>query len=238
VARESSRVEAWGSSRVEAWGYSRVEARGSSSVEARGYSSVVARESSRVVARGYSSVVAWESSSVVAWGSSRVEAWGYSMLQARGRYVTAKAAATVCVNLWEDAKCDGGRQQVIEMTTPQNWCDYYGVRVEDGCAIVYKAVGEGYVSHWGVAYKPGTMPTDGKWDGRKRECSAGGGLNFSPTVDHTHEFVNAPKHYLECRIRLDDMVVHFGGSYPQKCCAREVVAPLIEVDRDGKPITA
>ena len=180
-------------------------------------------------------------SSVVAWGSSSVVARGYSTLQVHKPGVSAKASATVFVNLWHGATCDGGRQQEVSLATPLDWCEFYGARVEDGCAIVYKAVGEGYMSErgGGVCYAPGTMPSDPEWDGRKRECSRGGGLNFSPTPRHTHRFVPNPKHYLECRIRLDDdFAVHFDGQYPDKCCHRAVAAPLVEVevDVDGNPI--
>jgi len=241
VAWESSSVVAWESSRVEARESSRVVAWESSSVVAWESSSVVARESSRVEARESSRVVAWESSSVVAWGSSSVVARGYSTLQVHKPGVSAKASATVFVNLWHGATCDGGRQQEVSLATPLDWCEFYGARVEDGCAIVYKAVGEGYMSErgGGVCYAPGTMPSDPEWDGRKRECSRGGGLNFSPTPRHTHRFVPNPKHYLECRIRLDDdFAVHFDGQYPDKCCHRAVAAPLVEVevDVDGNPI--
>ena len=232
----TSRVVAWGSSRVVARESSSVEAWESSSVVARGSSRVVARGSSRVVARGSSRVEAWGSSSVEAWESSRVEARGYSMLQAHGDRCKISASAGVAVNLWDGAAADGGRQLAVKQETAQDWCDYYGARVDGDAVVLYKAVGEDYVSNWGVKYAPGSMPRDEKWDGRKRECAAGGGLNFSPTPRHTQKFVNSPKHYLECRVLLNDLVVHFGGQYPEKVCAREVCSPLIEVDVDGSPI--
>ena len=62
----SSSVVARDSSRVVAWGRSSVVARDSSSVVAHDSSSVEARDSSRVVAHDSSSVEAWGSSSVVA----------------------------------------------------------------------------------------------------------------------------------------------------------------------------
>jgi hypothetical protein len=158
------------------------------------------------------------------------------MLQACSPNARLKASATVCVNLWNGSQCDGGRQQIVALSTTQDWCDYYGVRTENGQAIVYKGVGKEYRSQHGGDYAPGTMPEDPIWNGRKGECEAGCGLNFSPTPRHTHEFHSNPDHYLECRIALDEMVVHFGGAYPQKCTARRVVAPLVEVDVDGNPI--
>ena len=196
-----------------------------------------ARGSSRVEAWGSSSVVARGSSSVEAWESSSVVARGYVTLQLHGGSVTAKASPTVFSNLWNDATCDGGQQQVVNLSTPADWCEYYGARIEDDNAVVYKAVGEDYSSRWGVTYTPGTRPEDPAWDGKGAECAKGGGLNFSPTPRHTHQFVNDPKHYLECRVTLDEMVVHFDGLFPQKCCAPRVVAPLIEVDVEGNPLT-
>ena len=252
VARGSSRVEAWGSSSVEAWGSSSVVAREWSSVVAREWSRVEAWGSSSVVARGSSRVEAWGSSSVEAWGSSSVEAWGssrvvarewsrvvargFSQLQAHGDRVKIEASAGVAVNLWEGAKAKGGRQFEVELSTAQDWCDYYGVRTENGTAIVYKATKAEYRSYHGGDYTPGTMPEDTAWNGKKGECERGCGLNFSPTPRHTHEFEREPKHYLECRVSLDEMVVHFNGQYPQKCTARRVAAPLVEVDVDGNPI--
>ena len=246
VARGSSRVEAWGSSHVEAWGSSRVEARESSHVVARessrveawGSSHVEARESSHVEAWGSSRVEARESSHVEAWGSSRVEAWGFSQLQAHGDRVKIEASVGVAVNLWEGAKATGGRQFEVNLSTAQDWCDYYGVRTENGMAIVYKGVGKNYLSGHGGNYTPGTMPEDAAWNGKKGECARGCGLNFSPTPRHTHRFHNNPDHYLECRIALDEMNVHFGGRFPEKCTSRRVAAPLVEVDVDGNRVVA
>ena len=161
---------------------------------------------------------------------------GFSQLQAHGDRVKIEASAGVAVNLWEGAKAKGGRQFEVELSTAQDWCDYYGVRTENGTAIVYKATKAEYRSYHGGDYTPGTMPEDTAWNGKKGECERGCGLNFSPTPRHTHEFEREPKHYLECRVSLDEMVVHFNGQYPQKCTARRVAAPLVEVDVDGNPI--
>ena len=177
------------------------------------------------------------SSRAVLRGSSRAEASGYSFLDVRTRG-QVKASPTVCVNLWDGTSCDGGRQQVVNLHTARDWCEYYGARIDGDHAIVYKGVGKGYRSNHGGDYTPGTMPEDLAWNGKKGECERGCGLNFSPTPRHTHEFHRDPAHYLECRIALDEMVVHFGpqARYPQKCTARRVVAPLIECDIDGNHI--
>jgi hypothetical protein len=231
VARESSqpRVVARGSSqpRVEAWESSqpRVEAWESSQP--------------RVVAWGSSQprVEAWESSQprVVARESSqpRVVAWGYSMLAVQGR-VCGAAAETVSVTIEGAAKIEGGRQVVVRRETAQEWCDYYGVKVTDGVALLYKGVRTDFSSPHGADYTPGTIPVADDWDGGKREC--GGGLHFSPTPRMTHEFIDNPAHYLACPVALADIAVHPDGTYPQKVKARGCAAPVYEVDEDGERI--
>ena len=217
----SSPAELWGSSSAELWGSS----------------SAVLRGSSRAVLRGSSSAVLRESSSAVLRESSSAEAYGYSMVQARGPKVSLTASDQVAVNLWGGAKAKGGRQQIVTLASPKDWCDYYGVRVEDGCAIVYKGVREGYRSSHGVVYAPGTIPSDPVFS-NAGECERGGGLNFSPTPRHTHDFESNPAHYLECRVRLEDMIVRFDGTYPQKVQAKECAVPVVEVNVDGEPIVS
>jgi hypothetical protein len=249
-ARESSRVVAWGSSSVEAWGSSRVEARESSSVEAWGSSSVVARESSRVVARESSSVVAWGSSRVVARESSRVEAWGSSSVVAWGSS-SVVASGFVSLYLWGkvkakiSAKChaylrhkqasaEGGMVTEAIVSTPQEWCDYHGVKVTDGIAIVYKGVRECYGSNRDPQFKylPGTTPQAPAWN--DRECSDG--LHFSPCPSMTLEFISDAKRFLACPVKVSDMLIHFEGSYPHKCKVPGVAAPIWEVDIHGNKI--
>ena len=215
----SSRAELWGSSRAELWGSS----------------SAVLWGSSSAVLWGSSSAALWGSSSAVLWGSSSAEAFGYSFLDVRTRGKVT-AAPTVNVNLWNGATCEGGRQQIVRLTTARDWCEYYGARIEGDVAVVYKGVRADFISNHGGVYTPGTMPEDTAWNGKKGECAPGCGLNFSPTPRHTHEFEPSPAHYLECRVLLDEMVVHFDGRYPQKCTARRVCAPLIECDVDGNHI--
>ncbi|MDR7257835.1 hypothetical protein J2X47_002015 [Sphingomonas sp. BE270] len=148
--------------------------------------------------------------------------------------MTGTATPNVSLHIWKASHIEGGKQTVIDLSTPADWCDYYGVPVQDGVATVYKAVGANYMSKWGADYTPGTMPQAPDWDGGAREC--GKGLHFSPSPRATHRFVHRPTHYLECRIALEDMAVHFDGDYPEKCKAKGVCAPLIEVDVNGKPI--
>ena len=62
--------------------------------------------------------------------------------------------------------------------TAQEWCDHYGVEVEDGVATLYKAVDADFNSYHGMSYRPGTQPQAPDWDGGEEEC--GGGIHLSP----------------------------------------------------------
>jgi len=132
-----------------------------------------------------------------------------------------------------DVSVTGGVQSFVVIDTPAKWCEYYGVVVENGIAVLYKAVLAGFASQHDASlfYRPGTVVEAMDWDGGKAEC--GGGLHFSPCVAMTKEFVTSPVHYLACPVALADMVVHPEGSSPQKCKARRLCAPCWEVDADG-----
>ena len=263
VARGSSQphVEAWESSQphVEAWESSQphVEAWGSSQphVVARGSSQphVEAWESSQphVVAWGSSQphVVAWESSQphVEAWESSQphVEAWGSSQphVVARGfvqvslrGQIKAKATANCAVLIHGSGpKVEGGQQIKCEIKTPADWCDYYGVPVEDDVAILYKGVNNDFVSPRCGIYKPGEILAEATdWDGGQAEC--GGGWHFSPHPKMTLEFNSSATKFVAVPIRLTDFVIHPNGDLPQKVKGRCGCAPMFEVDRNGKPI--
>ena len=221
---------------IEAWESSRVEARESSSVVARESSRVVARESSSVVARESSSVVAWGSSSVVARESSSVVAQGFVSLVAFGGTLKLSAKCHAFIRSTK-AKVTGGIKTNAIIKTPREWCDFYGVEVKNGFALLYKSVFPDFFNAQNrtVQYLPGSMPEANDWDGGKQEC--GCGLHFSPCVSMALEFHNEPNaKYVGCWVALKDMAVHPDGSMPQKCKARRVAKPIFEVDRDGKPV--
>jgi hypothetical protein len=203
---------------------------------ARESSSVVARGSSSVEAWGSSRVVAWESSRVVAWESSSVVAWGLVSLHGWGK-ITAKLSAKCSVHIHsKSAKITGGVQIDATINSPKEWCDYYGVTVKNGMALLYKGVEKEYRSahKYSFQYLPGAIPEAPDWDGGKQEC--GKGLHFSPHPKMTKEFITNPAHYLGCWVRLSEIAIHMDGSYPQKCKAKRVCRPIFEVDEDGKLI--
>jgi len=115
------------------------------------------------------------------------------------------------------------------------WCEFHGVEVVDGVATLYKAVGDNYASSHGMAYPPGSTRAAPDWDGGQLEC--GGGLHFSPRPSAALQFAYGAKRYVGCPVRLDEIVVHPDGSYPEKVKAPRVVEPgCFECDIDGKPL--
>jgi hypothetical protein len=236
----------------------RVEARDNSQphVVARDNSQprVVAQESSqpRVEARGSSQphVEAWGNSQprVVAWGSSqprveaqessqpRVEAWAYAQVSLFGKRIKATASANVAVLLHAGATAEGGHQITVKLDTPAEWCEYYGVELKDGVAILYKALNGDFTSPYGASYAPGTVPLAPDWDGGAREC--GGGLHFSSSPMMAMSFHESAVKFAGCPVALSDIVVHPEGQFPEKVKARGCCGPCFEVDGTGKPIVA
>jgi hypothetical protein len=229
------RIETWESSapRIEAWESSapRIVTWESSapSIEARENSAprIVTRESS--------------APSIETWGTSApsIEAAGYSHLRIRG---AAKVSASVHVTVvlhGIGAEVIGGSVQTIDISTPDTWCDYYGVHVEAGVAILFKSVDNDYSTERarrvGISYRPGEIPVAPDWDGGVEEC--GGGLHASPHPRMARaEFNQSGAHAVACPVRLEDIAVHPGGNYPQKVKFRGCCAPVYEVDWDGQPL--
>jgi hypothetical protein len=184
------------------------------------------------------SVVARGSSQphVVARGSSQphVVARGHSMLSIFGA-VAIKAAKTVYVLLrGKGAKVKGGIVRRVKVSTPAEWCAYYGVEVKGKVAVLFKALNEDFRSPHGIAYSPGSTPVAPDWDGGKAEC--GGGLHFSPCPQMAREFHESATRYCACPVALKDIAVHPDGQLPQKVKAKGCCAPVWECDVDGKGI--
>ena len=231
-----SRIQAWSTFKVEAWGSSQphVEAWGSSQphVEAWGSSQP------HVEAWGSSQphVEAWESSQphVEAWGSSQphVEAWGYVQLSLFGQF-TAKLAASCHAVLRGGAKAEGGLSVTVDISTPEKWCEFYGVEIIGDHAILFKGVNETFHSAYGADYTPGTATTARDWDGGVKEC--GCGLHFSPCAAMTKPFNSSAVKFVACMVLLSEMAVHPNGSYPEKVKAHRCWN-WYECDADGKQI--
>ena len=160
-----------------------------------------------------------ENAFVAAGGSVRVRAFGAAMVQARGH---AQIEATDGVSIIRHslaATVSGGHvTDAVRFATPEEWCEYYGVEVDNGVAILYKAVDQDFNSYHGTSYRPGTEPYAPDWDGGEREC--GGGLHFSPRPTFALPRPDDSMRFVACPVRLADMVVHPQGDYPDQVKAR------------------
>jgi hypothetical protein len=121
-----------------------------------------------------------------------------------------------------------------KIATPAEWCEYYGASIENGVVTLYKAVNDNYCSERGFSYAIGSTPEAPDWDGPAREC--GGGLHFCSTPSASKGFYPKATRFMECKVALEDLVVHEKAEYPMKIKGRRVCAPIVEVDIDGKPV--
>jgi hypothetical protein len=250
-ARDESEVNAQANVTVRASDRSRIEALGRATVLAGGSSLVRASELSRVMASDQSRVVAWgeavvravgaasveaaETAIVIAGASASVRAHGAAIVRARGEATVVGGAGTTIARHGRSGNVSGGAvTETPVVTTAEEWCEYYGVEVEDGVATLYKAVDEDFNSYHGTAYRPGSEPAAPDWDGGEQEC--GGGLHFSPRpwLALTHGF--GAVRFVACPVRFEDIVIHRGAIYPDKVKARRVCGPIYEVDQTGARI--
>ena len=114
----------------------------------------------------------------------------------------------------------------LDLEDPATWCAYHGVKVTDGIATVYKAVGDNWSTDRGTDYSPGSTPEAPDWQ-PTRVC--GGGLHFSPSPEQSRGYYPTATRYLECGVLLADLVPL--GS--DKCKAPRVVRACVEVDIHG-----
>ena len=179
------------------------------------------------------------SATVRASDSATVEAWGSAQIRAKGQ-CTINASKFVAVTIHGvRTRVTGGVQiQLPEITTAEEWCDFYGLNVTDGIVVLYKALNAEYRSTRDTSFQyiPGTTPEAKDWDDGKEEC--GGGLHFSPRPMAALRFNNAPKHFVACPVRVDEIVVHKNALYPDKVKAPRVAEPCWEVDIDSNRIEA
>ena len=198
---DSATVRAWGSATVRAWGSATVRAWGSATVEAS--------------------------------GSATVEAWGSATVHGRHRS-KINASKFVAVHLHsKNVSVEGGI--VIDVTevdaTAASWCDYHGLQVEDGKAVLYKAVNDLWSTSRGFIYKPGRTVTAPDWRDTD-EC--GGGLHFSPSAAQAKTYNTSATRFVAVAVDLADLRP-ISNSNVAKAKARSCTV-LHEVDINGKPV--
>ena len=226
-ALRNARVELSGDSQAWVWGLASAQAGDRAKVTAWG--------TATVIATGSASVEALETAMVVAGGSVSVRAFGAAMVRARGEAAVQSADGAVVVRHGQGTAAVGATAPIATRPgTAAEWCRYYGVRVEDGVAVLYKAVDEHFASYHGTSYRPGSLPAAPDWDGGEREC--GGGLHLSPRPTFALAAPEDDMRFVACPVRLEDIAVHPRPLYPDKVKARAVAAPVYEVREDGTPV--
>src|SRR5690606_11764089 len=116
------------------------------------------------------------------------------------------------------------------------WCEYHGVKVVDGIATVFKAVDASWTTERGTSYAPGTLPSCGDWDDTD---SCGGGLHFGPTPAHALAYNRDAVKFLACGVDVSTLrPINGHPTDTAKCKAPRVVRACVEVDIDGKAVSA
>ena len=167
-------------------------------------------------------------------GGGEFEIYGSAQVRA---YDSAQVTAGKCVAVTissDYVKADGGVQ--IRYQPPCDvaaWLDEYGVEVNEGVAILFKAVDSEFNSQRGTSYAPGLTPESDGWD--EHECSHG--LHFCGTPHHALNFFDDAKRFVGCPVRVEEILFIPDGTYPTKVKARRVEKPgCFEVDIHGNKI--
>ena len=226
-AYDSATVEAYGSATVEAYGSATVEAYGSATVEAYGSATVRAYDSATVRAYGSATVRAYDSATVRAYDSATVRAYGSA---------TVRASKYVAVHRHGDTpKVNGGVLiQVPACGDLAEFCEYYGIEVKRGKAILYKLVDDDFKSGHGTVYKPGKGASCDDWDARP-QC--GNGLHFSPRPIMARKYSNGSR-FVACEVKVADAVVITQGQPPPDKIKAPACKVLYECDVDGTQLAA
>lgn len=176
-----------------------------------------------------------DSASVWASGSASVEAYGSASVWAYGS-ASVRASQFVAVHRFGTApQVTGGVViQVPERKTADEWIGYYGLDIEDGHVVLYKAVDDRYLSGHGADYTPGLTVTAEDFEAHT-DC--GNGLHFGPRPFMAKRYHDAATKYVACRVKVEDIVVirSYGGP-SDKVKARSCEA-LFECDEDGERLT-
>ncbi len=225
---------------VEAWENASVRASGNASVEASGNASVVARGNASVRASGNASVVAYENATVEAWGNATVEAYGNATVEAWGNAQIGACANVQVVRGSLSAKIAvKGNARVVTMPdTPEAYCDFYGVTVEDGRAILYKAVRDNLSSFHNpcFVYAVGETKTHDCDPSQEVVCGMGMHVAHKDWALLFGELGGGDFRVLEVAVPLDKIVVPFNTDGKVRCSELTVLreVPLEECGVYGK----
>lgn len=171
--------------------------------------------------------MAREQSHVEAWGQSHVVAWEQSHVVAISPHVSILAKS-------KDAMLTGGYILGDKVLTAKEWLSACSVKIKNGKVILYKRIGEDWVSQKDVSYKVGEITAAPDWDATsKEEC--GRGLHFCPTVAQTIRFRDNGI-FIACEVDVKDIAsLPAFAEYPDKIRARACKV-LYQVDEEGNKI--
>ncbi|MFB9283122.1 DUF7666 domain-containing protein [Pseudoclavibacter helvolus] len=158
------------------------------------------------------------------------------VLRAESGATIAKAGPWATIYVYgADVTVDGGR--IIDLSgvneeDAETWCEFQGVTVEDGHALLYKAVNDDLKSERLFAYPVGETVICLDWTD-DNEC--GGGLHVSPTPGTAHSYFERATRFLEVKVPLAELRPIL-GRVPKAKFRTGVV--LREVTRDGGEVKA
>jgi len=180
-----------------------------------------------VTACDSSTVTACDSSTVTACDSSTVRAYDSSTVRAKSRVAVHlhSGRATIAGGVIIDHT-----QEPIE---PAAWCAWHDIDITDGIATVYKAVNDGWTTDRGTDYAPGALPSCDDWIDNN-QC--GGGLHFSPTPIEARAYHREATRYVAVGVTVADLRPILGVT--PKCKSPRVVRACVEVDIDGREVSA
>jgi hypothetical protein len=221
-AYDSATVRAYDSATVHAYDSATVRAYGSATVRAYGSATVSASGSATVSAYGSATVHAYDSATVSAYDSAAVHAGGTVAVHLHSKRVAVSGGVVIDVTS-------------IDKHTSSSWCEWQGVEVEDGTAIVYKAVTDELKSGQGFAYPIGETVIDPHW---APTDACGAGLHFGPSPAHAERYHDEATRFLACRIRLDEAVGISGSAGDTAKIKARSCDVLYEVDIHGRALAA
>jgi hypothetical protein len=155
----------------------------------------------------------------------RMEAWESSHVTGRAGKFTL---AGLLVHGHAVAKIPGAvlLRSEDDITTLDDWIDYYGLEQARGWVTVFKLVNDDFRSGQGTLYEVGTEVGCPDWS-PKPQC--GEGLHFSPHPTLANRYAEGTR-YLLCKVKRTEVVL-LGDKLNAKRC--KVVC---EVDQDGQPV--
>ncbi|MFE5790672.1 DUF7666 domain-containing protein [Rhodococcus erythropolis] len=149
----------------------------------------------------------------MAWDSSHVEAGKFVAVHLHSLRVTLSGGVVIDLTR-------------IDLNDPVQWCEFHGVKVEDGIAYIYKAVDDEWTTDRGFDYSPGSKTVAPDWDPAK---VCGYGLHFGATPIHSRAYFPDATKFVRVGVRLESLV-----PLGDKCKAPAVVVAAVEVDVFGR----